>query len=65
MQLFNLADDPGEQRNLVLAHPDKVRELISLLDRQVHRGRCTPGEAVSNDRDVTFLPDGISLPPGE
>jgi hypothetical protein len=23
---------------------------------------CTPGEAVANDRDVTFLPAGVSMP---
>lgn len=56
MQLFDLATDKSERKNLADKHPDKVKTLLQLLDDQVSRGRCTPGEAVSNDRNVTFLP---------
>lgn len=62
MQLFNLDSDPGEQKNLADAQPEKVKELLHLLDRQVRNGRCTPGDAVDNDRDVKFLPAGVVLP---
>ena len=31
-ELFNLADDPGEQTNLATRHPDKAAELQGLLD---------------------------------
>jgi arylsulfatase A len=62
MQLFNLNDDPGERENLLSARPEKVDLLLRLLDNQVRRGRCTPGEALSNDRNVTFLPAGVKLP---
>ena len=65
MQLFNLDDDPGEKKNLLFAHPEKVESLLRLLDGQVRSGRCTPGETVSNDRDITFLPAGVALPSGE
>jgi arylsulfatase A len=65
MQLFNLADDPGETKNLMAARHAKVHELLLLLDRQVRLGRCTPGDPLPNDRDVVFLPDGISMPDGE
>jgi len=30
-QLYNLADDPAETKNLAAAHPDKVKELAELL----------------------------------
>jgi len=33
-QLYNLRDDPGEQNNLYLAHPDIVDRLSKLLERQ-------------------------------
>ena len=62
MQLFNLDDDPGEQKNLIATHPAKVQTLLRLLDAQVRNGRCTPGEPVANDRNVTFLPKGVDPP---
>ncbi|MCA9267442.1 MAG: sulfatase-like hydrolase/transferase, partial [Planctomycetales bacterium] len=62
MQLFNLSDDPAETKNLLRDRPDKVRELLLLLSEQVQNGRCTPGEKLANDRDVKFLPAGVSLP---
>ncbi len=62
MQLFHLGDDPGERRNLVDEHPEKVRELLLLLDQQVRWGRCTPGKPLKNDRKIEFLPKGVALP---
>lgn len=56
MKLFNLDDDPGETKNLVAEHPDRVKALIDLLQNQVDNGRCTPGEKTNNDRDVKFRP---------
>ncbi len=62
MQLFNLDTDPSEQKNLVDIEPARVKALLVLLNEQVRNGRCTPGESVTNDRDVTFLPAGVTLP---
>jgi arylsulfatase A len=62
LQLFNLADDPGEKANLAKAQPKQVKALLALLDEQVRSGRSTPGKNVSNDRDVKFLPAGVTLP---
>lgn len=62
MQLFHLDKDPAERENLVDVHPDQVTALLHLLDQQVSRGRCTPGEKISNDREVKFLPAGVTLP---
>ena len=62
MQLYNLADDPGETKNLVDANPDTVTTLLLSLDEQVRNGRATPGQPVPNDRDVRFLPAGVKLP---
>lgn len=58
MQLFNLASDRGERTNLVEANPKKVDALLELLDSEVQRGRCTPGNAVPNDREIDYLPKG-------
>jgi arylsulfatase A len=64
MQLFNLADDPAEKKNLVKDNPEKVNTLLKLLDEDVRNGRSTPGEKVSNDRDVKFLPRGVTISAG-
>ncbi len=64
MQLFDLQADPGERKNLVAQHPQQVDDLLRLLKRQVDAGRCTPGDAISNDRQVTYLPPEVQLPAG-
>tara|TARA_B100000029_G_C17591004_1_gene962487 strand:- start:894 stop:2522 length:1629 start_codon:yes stop_codon:yes gene_type:complete len=49
VQLFNLAEDPTESRNLASENPGLVCELFRVLDDQVARGRSTPGPALPND----------------
>ena len=56
MQLFNLKEDPAEKNNLFQKEPEKVKALLALLQDQVDKGRCTPGEPVENDRKVSVLP---------
>jgi arylsulfatase A-like enzyme len=48
VQLFNLADDIGEQHNVQVAHPDIVQRLTKLLEKYVADGRSTPGAAQQN-----------------
>ena len=52
VQLYNMKDDPGERRNLHAENPDKVKELLALLRRQVVNGRSTPGPRQENDVPV-------------
>ncbi|PXA04701.1 arylsulfatase [Coraliomargarita sinensis] len=49
VQLFNLAKDPAETRNLEAENPAKVAELVDDLAETFHRGRTTPGPDQSND----------------
>ena len=63
LQLFHLGEDPAETTNIAADHPEEVNRLLRLLNKQVAAGRCTPGEPLSNDREVKFLPVGVSLPP--
>src|SRR5690606_23833936 len=43
VQLYDLAADPGESKNLAAARPEAVDELRGHLERLVARGRSTPG----------------------
>jgi arylsulfatase A-like enzyme len=42
-QLYNLAADPGESRNLYAERPDVVRRLMALLERVRRQGKSRPG----------------------
>jgi arylsulfatase A len=65
LQLFNLAADPAEQKNLAAEEPERVARLLRSLDRIVGAGRSTEGPALANDREVSFLPEGVALPTGD
>ncbi|MEO0414409.1 MAG: arylsulfatase, partial [Verrucomicrobiota bacterium] len=60
LQLFNLAEDKAEQNNLYSEKPQKVKVMIDLLAVEVQNGRCSPGNKVPNDREVTFMPKGVA-----
>jgi arylsulfatase A len=59
VQLYDLAADPAETRNLEADHPDVVVDLITRLTMEVRRGRSTPGPDLANDREISFLPAGM------
>jgi arylsulfatase A-like enzyme len=56
VQLYNLADDIGESKNLAAAMPGKVAEMKALLEQLITDGRSTPGARQTNDVDVTRFP---------
>jgi arylsulfatase A len=41
-QLYNLEEDPGEQQNLYLTHPEAAKDLEALLSQYRESGRSTP-----------------------
>jgi len=49
VQLFNLKDDPSEQKNLQAEHPEIVKELTELLIKYIKEGRSTPGVPQKNE----------------
>ncbi|MDX2036283.1 MAG: arylsulfatase [Isosphaeraceae bacterium] len=51
-QLYDMAADPGETKNLAAARPEVVTRLTNLLESFVSEGRSTPGETQKNDVDV-------------
>lgn len=56
-QLFDLADDPTEETNLVRVREGDVEKLWAELQGQVKAGRTTPGPASPNDVEVGIKRD--------
>jgi arylsulfatase A-like enzyme len=49
MQLYNLADDIGENNNLITEYPEKAAELKAAIKKIILNGRSTPGQAQENE----------------
>ncbi len=56
LQLYNLADDIGETKNLAAAMPEKVAEMQALLEKLIVDGRSTVGVKQQNDVEVVRYP---------
>ena len=54
VQLYNLADDLGETKNLSAEKPEIVAELTALMEKTVADGRSTPGASQKNDVPVRW-----------
>ena len=56
VQLYNLAEDLGETKNLAAAMPEKVSEMKALLEKLITDGLSTPGAGQKNDVEVKRYP---------
>ncbi len=56
VQLYNLADDVGETRNLASEQPERLAQMKTLLETLVTRGRSTLGPRQNNDVQVRRYP---------
>ena len=63
VQLYNLADDLGETKNLAAAMPEKVAEMKALLEKLITDGRSTPGAVQKNDVEVVRYPSESNATP--
>jgi arylsulfatase A-like enzyme len=59
VQLFNLANDPAETKNLAKQHPEKVEQLTALMRECIKDGRSTPGAPQKNTGGVNLYPRWI------
>lgn len=64
MQLFNLAEDPGETNNLFADHPERVQRMQATLRKIIGDGRSTPGPKIDNDVPVVMVKP-IADPPAK
>ncbi|WP_435011618.1 sulfatase family protein [Tundrisphaera lichenicola] len=62
VQLFNLAEDRGEQHNVQAEHPEIVEGLTSLLEKYVANGRSTPGQPRQNTGPVKIRKQAKAAP---
>ncbi len=63
VQLYNLAEDLGETKNLAAAMPEKVAEMKALLEKLITDGRSTPGVVQKNDVEVKRYPsEAVATP---
>jgi arylsulfatase A-like enzyme len=60
VQLYNLADDLGETKNLAAAMPEKVAEMKALLEKLITDGRSAPGAKQPNDVEVRRHPAPVA-----
>lgn len=49
IQLYNMKEDSTESKNIYKEHPERVKELNSLLQKYIRDGRSTPGSTQPND----------------
>jgi len=58
VQLFDLANDIEETKNVQAEYPNKVKELTTLLQQYVDKGRSNEGLVQKNDRPINiYAPD--------
>ncbi|MGC3969879.1 MAG: arylsulfatase [Pirellulales bacterium] len=58
VQLFNMAADPSERKNVQAEHPDVVARLTELMAKLVDEGRSTPGAKQANAVAINFRKPG-------
>ena len=54
-QLYDMENDPSEQNNLYLTHPEVAQRLLADLTADVQSGRSTDGPAAKNDVEEIVL----------
>lgn len=62
VQLYNLAEDVGETKNLAAEQPDRVARMRALMEKLIADGRSTPGAPQKNDVEVRRFPRETALP---
>ena len=58
VQLYDLANDSGETRNVAAEQPERAAQMQALLEKLIVQGRSTPGPEQKNDVKVRrYLPN--------
>ena len=60
VQLYNLAEDLGETKNLAAEQPERVVQMKTLMEKLIVDGRSTPGASQKNDVEVRRFPQKLT-----
>ena len=55
MQLYDLASDTAEEKNVQSENPEIVKRLTALMEKYIVNGRSTPGAPEKNDVEVGLM----------
>ncbi|MEM0895591.1 MAG: arylsulfatase, partial [Verrucomicrobiota bacterium] len=55
LQLYHLAYDPGEEKNLADFSPKRVEKMKKMLREVIDKGRSTPGPKLKNDAGIVMI----------
>ncbi|MDI1312045.1 arylsulfatase [Prosthecobacter sp.] len=62
VQLYDLATDISETKNLAAAQPERVAQMQALLEQLITEGRSTPGAPQKNDVAAKRFPAKLATP---
>lgn len=54
-QLYDMSTDESETNNVADQHPEIVKRMRALLEKQIAEGRSTPGKSQKNDADAKIV----------
>jgi arylsulfatase A-like enzyme len=61
VQLYNLAEDLGETKNLASEQPERVARMRALMEKLITDGRSSPGVVQKNDVIVKRYPQPLGM----
>lgn len=61
VQLYNLAEDLGETKNLASEQPERVARMRALMEKLITDGRSSPGVVQKNDVVVKRYPQPLGM----
>ncbi len=59
-ELYNLATDPWETKDLAAEQPERVKTMNELLEKYITQGRSTPGAPQKNNVEVRRYPSSVT-----